>query len=294
MAAALCMLAAPASAQTITPNVTGAFGNVTLSSGFMPDPHDVTLPAGGTVQANTVDANCAGMIAVRPDVSLTYTAGTLPLYLSATSEADTTLVVRGPDNAWYCNDDSDGTLNPSVAFASPASGRYQIWVGVFAGTDTPQAVLHISELASSATANEGVAPDASLPPGAGTVALTGGFTPDPHTQAIIAGGSYDATGLGVAGCVGWIAGPPDYRVNWTAGSGALPLIFSVQSDADTTLAINDAQGNWVCDDDSGNAGLNPSIVFQGAVSGQYDVWVGSFAQGEYSDSVLNISELYSQ
>ena len=87
---------------------------------------------------------------------------------------------------------------------------------------------------------------------------------------------------------------PDFRLNWTAGSGALPLIFSVASEADTTLVINDAQGNWVCDDDGGNAGLNPSISFTAPASGQYDVWVGTYSEGDLQSSTLNISELTSQ
>ena len=95
-------------------------------------------------------------------------------------------------------------------------------------------------------------------------------------------------------CWGWIARAPDYRVNWTAGSGALPLIFSVSSDADTVLVVNDAQGAWHCDDDGGNMGLNPAITITAPVSGQYDVWVGTFAQGDLQDSTLNVSELYSQ
>lgn len=137
-------------------------------------------------------------------------------------------------------------------------------------------------------------PDPSLDPTYGTTGLVSGFEPDPFTQAIDAGGDYDASQLGVSGCVGYIAGPPDYRIQWTAGQNKLPLVFSVQSDADTTLVINDAQGNWVCDDDSGNGGLNPSITIADPVSGQYDVWVGTFQSGPIQKSELNVSELYSQ
>ena len=32
-------------------------------------------------------------------------------------------------------------------------------------------------------------------------------------------------------------------------------------EANTTLVINDAQGNWVCDDDGGTNNLNPAINF---------------------------------
>ncbi|MBL8543294.1 MAG: peptidase S1 [Hyphomonadaceae bacterium] len=138
----------------------------------------------------------------------------------------------------------------------------------------------------------GEQPDFSLDPAYGAVDLRAGFTPDPHNKEIAAGGAIDASSLG-GNCVGWVARAPDYRVNWTAGSGANPLIFSVQSDSDTTLVINDAQGNWVCDDDGGNEGLNPAISFSNPVSGQYDVWVGTFMQGDLQASTLSVSELYS-
>lgn len=293
-AAVLCLTAAPAFAQVNT-NQNGTYGSVNLNSGFTPDPHDVELTAGGAVDASTVNANCIGRIANRADYTLRYRDGDLPLIISVTSEADTTLVVRAPNGQWFCNDDSNGTLNPSVRWEDPLRGRYQIWVGTF-GTDTAPAVLHISEVGvvtPTETAG-GDVPDFSLDPAYGSIDLTSGFTPDPHTKAISAGGELDASAIGVTGCVGFVARAPDYRVNWTAGSGNLPLIFSVDSDADTTLVINDAEGNWVCDDDGGNEGMNPSVRFTNPVSGQYDVWVGTYASGQLQQSTLHVSELYSQ
>ena len=112
-------------------------------------------------------------------------------------------------------------------------------------------------------------------------------------RSISAGGSYDASNL-QPGCVGFIARAPDYRVNFTAGRGSLPLIFSVNAESDTTLVINDAGGNWVCDDDGGEQGLNPSITFASPASGQYDVWVGTFNEGQLQPSTLHVSELHSQ
>ena len=95
---------------------------------------------------------------------------------------------------------------------------------------------------------------------------------------------------GIPGCVGWVAQAPDYRVNWTAGSGELPLTFDVTADSDTVLVINDAEGNWVCNDDTD--GVNPVVSFQGAVSGQYDVWVGTYSQGDLQPSTLHVTEVY--
>jgi len=51
------------------------------------------------------------------------------LTVSVLSAADTTLVMRRPDGAVLCNDDTNG-LNPQLAGAFPA-GVYQIWVGTY-------------------------------------------------------------------------------------------------------------------------------------------------------------------
>lgn len=294
-AAALALIASPAYAQNLNTGASGTFGQIQLRTGFLPDPHQVTVAAGGAIEATRAHADCnAGYIAARPSFTLRYTAGELPLFIGATSEADVTIAVRTPNGEWVCNDDND-SLNPMVSWETPRTGRYQIWVGRFGvQEETVPAMLYISEVGSPESAAGGEGPDFSLEPAYGAIDLASGFTPDPHTVEIAAGGELDAAVLNQPGCVGSIARAPDFRLNWTAGSGSLPLIFSVASDADTTLVINDAQGNWVCDDDGGNAGLNPSITFAAPASGQYDIWVGTYGGGDLQPSVLNISELTSQ
>jgi hypothetical protein len=294
-ASAIALLATPAYAQNLSTGANGTYGQIRLSSGFQPDPHNVTLNAGGAIDASGVDDGCTGYVDRRPSFTLRFTAGELPLYIGAVSDADTTIVVRGPDGSWNCDDDSGGALNPVVSWETPRSGRYQIWVGRFGAQDeTAPAVLHISEVGGPQQAASGDGPDFSLDPAYGAIDLASGFQPDPHTQGIAAGGSIDASTIGAPGCVGWIARAPDYRVNWTAGSGQLPLVFSVNSEADTTLVINDAGGNWLCDDDGGNAGFNPAVTIASPPSGQYDIWVGTYSEGQLQDSTLYISELSSQ
>lgn len=295
VAAALGLMVAPAAAQQLNGAATGTYGQVRLNAGFEPDPHNVTVNAGGPYDATRVDEDCRGYIATRPSFSLTYRAGDDSLFIGAASDADTTIVVRAPDGTWRCDDDSGGNLNPVVSWDRPRSGRYQIWVGRYGlEGETSPAMLHISEIGGPTQSVSAGGPDYTLEPAYGSVALTAGFEPDPHTRPISAGGNIDASTLGQPGCVGFIARAPDYRVTWTAGSSGLPLIFSANAAADTTLVINDAQGNWVCDDDSGNNGQNPSIRFEHPASGQYDVWVGTYSQDGLQDSTLHVSELYSQ
>lgn len=290
-AAALTLLAAPAYAQQLNSGANGRFGNVQLRAGFTPDPHVTTVTAGGSYDAAQVSTDCVGYIDTRATFTLRYRAGELPLYIASESEADTTLVVRAPDGSWHCDDDGAGYPNPVVSWETPASGRYQIWVGRYGVQgETAAANLRISEIGGPETPGGGGAgaPDYSLDPAYGGIELAAGFMPDPHRVEIAAGGGFDASAI--PGCVGWVATAPDYRVNWTAGSGQLPLTFHATSGADITLVINDAQGNWVCNDDAD--GLNPVVSFENAPSGQYDVWIGTYMQGELQPSVLNVTEVY--
>lgn len=123
-----------------------------------------------------------------------------------------------------------------------------------------------------------------------TVRLNSGFTPDPYTVNLQSGGSIDAS-QAASGCRGYIANAPDVRLQYSAGS--LPLIISVNSNADTTLVINAPNGRWYCDDDSGN-GYNPSVRFNGPMSGRYEIWVGTYGGRNLQPASLKISELYSE
>lgn len=122
-----------------------AFGETVLNAGFQPDPHRVSLTAGGTIPASNVSSSCSGSIASAPDYQITYTAGSLPLSIRTDSSRDTTLVVNGPDGQWYCDDDSGEGNNARVYFSKPASGTYDIWVGTYSGGTTP-ATLIVTEL----------------------------------------------------------------------------------------------------------------------------------------------------
>lgn len=122
------------------------FGMVELLTGFAPDPHTVDIVAGGDIDAGAANLGegCLGFIAAAPDFRVQYTAGTLPLIFHVVAEADTTLVINGPDGTWYCNDDADG-LNPGYIFDAPATGQYDVWIGTY-GTDNAPGVLTITEI----------------------------------------------------------------------------------------------------------------------------------------------------
>ncbi|WP_417489844.1 hypothetical protein [Maricaulis sp.] len=264
------------------------YGSVSLQAGFIPDPHNLALQAGGDVDIyEALGQNCRGFSTTAPDYNLNYAAGTLDLYISATSNADTTLVVNSPDGGWHCDDDGAGNLNPGVHFDQPASGVYNIWVGTYGEIEPENATLHISELAFGDEYLVGDPLDYTLEANFGSVALTGGFSPDPHVVEVIAGGTLAAESAADSMCRGYVSAAPDYELSFTPGS--LGLFISVLSDADTTLVINDPTGNWVCNDD--NYGLNPGIHFDQPAAGTYDIWVGTYREGQSATAQLEISEL---
>lgn len=289
--AAAAVFAAPAAmAQdyTLSPN----YGQVTLRAGFPSDPHAVNMTAGGSIDISDTNSSCRGRVSNAPDYQVNYTAGSvLPLIFRVDSDADTTLLINGPNARWVCDDDSGGDLNPEVRFDSPQSGRYDIWVGTY-GARTAPATLYVSELSSGGRydgdgygsgpgANNGVI-DYSLTAYFGEVHLNAGFTPDPHRISITAGGSINTSTV-ASECRGQVSAAPDYQITYEAGG--LPLSIRTDSSADTTLLVSGPRGEWYCDDDSaGNR--NAEVRFSKPASGTYDIWVGTYGGGTASADLI--------
>ncbi len=128
--------------------------------------------------------------------------------------------------------------------------------------------------------------DYKLKPNFGTKTLRTGFTPDPFFKQVIAGGNKTVIAAGIRMR---ITEAPDYRIQYTAGD-TLPLSFYVRSQADTTLLINMPNGQFIADDDSGG-NLNPLITLKRPMSGQYDIWIGTFNNGKTAPATLYVTEL---
>jgi hypothetical protein len=264
------------------------YGSTNLSAGFAPDPHNVAVMAGGGVDVfEAVGENCRGFTGTAPDFDVTYEAGSFDLYISATTSGDGTLAVNAPDGTWWCDDDSAGDLNPGIRFDAPMSGRYDVWVGTYDESGQESAVLHISELGFGDQFSSQGALDVSLPANFGDVALEGGFSPDPYVVDLIAGGPLAARDAADARCRGFVTAAPDYELSFTPGG--LDLFISAISERDTTLVINAPDGSWVCNDD--NNSLNPGVQFQSPEAGVYDIWVGTYSEGDGAEAQLFISEL---
>jgi len=131
-------------------------------------------------------------------------------------------------------------------------------------------------------------------PNSGSINLSAGFSPDPHTRAITSGGSVSVSALNLgSGCTGYATSAPDYRVNWSGTSSRLRFFFVAnpgQTTTDTTMIVNMNNGQWRCNDDSAGT-LNPSVDIANPGAGQYDIWIGSYSSGAFVSGTLYVTEL---
>jgi len=127
------------------PGAQPTFGRVELTGGFRPDPHAISLRAGGSIEVDI--SGCSyGHVAEAPDVDLYYTvSGGRDLYIYVDGDEDTTLLVNQPDGSWICDDDGYGNSNPILAIPKAPGGLYDIWVGTY-GDDLTDATLYITEV----------------------------------------------------------------------------------------------------------------------------------------------------
>jgi hypothetical protein len=135
------------------------------------------------------------------------------------------------------------------------------------------------------------AQDWTLDPTFGTYDVPAGFTPDPMIiNGIISGGGEDVSAV-LGGCNGYVATAPDVRINYTAGGYPLTFATVGPDGSDVTLLINGPDGAWYCNDDVDETTLNAALTFTTPMSGQYDVWIGTYNPGENFEAALALSEL---
>ena len=123
-------------------------------------------------------------------------------------------------------------------------------------------------------------------PQEGEISLVSGFTPDPHEVSVWAGGKHRVSIERVSSCSGEVDVRPNLNLVWAGGS------FYVYAEAseDLVLLINDAKGNYHCNDIS-ILGENPLIKFNDAPPGRYNMFVGTFSGGGRVKATLKITEI---
>lgn len=281
----------PIPGQTLDFSLPSQHGIAELQSGFLPDPHTAQVTGGGPVAASYLDG-CVGYADAAPDYSLRYTGGgRLPLRIFFVGQGDSTLIINAPDGTWHCNDDSFGTLHPTVDFASPTDGRYDIWVGAFNSSGVVPGTLHITERSDINPATEvgGGRLDPALPPEMETVTLEAGFRPDPYTVALVSGGPVYMAYVGATGCRGYGPEAPHINLEWDPGTTREFLRIFFVSENDATMVIQGPDGEWYCNDDSFGT-LHPALDFENAQAGTYHIWAGSYSEFGAADGMLYITQ----
>ncbi len=127
------------------------FGQRNVTPGFLPDPIDIPVVSGGSIDARSLGlgAGCVGFVTRQPDY-IVHLAGNSPnLRMYVTSQADTTLLVNMANGSWRCNDDSFGGTNPTVELSGATGGQYDIWIGSYQAGVQARGVLHITELSGN-------------------------------------------------------------------------------------------------------------------------------------------------
>ena len=117
----------------------GSSGGLRLAEGTAPG--QLTGVAGGPREAALVGPGCAGFIADGPD-HLLEVLEPMELTLRADADADTTLVVVGPNGRVLCNDDLEG-WTPAIR-ALFDRGVYQLFIGAHDQTRAPEYTLTVS------------------------------------------------------------------------------------------------------------------------------------------------------
>lgn len=131
---------------TVNAALSPIFGSTALTSGFMPDPFTTSITANGPVNMNSLGGGCSGFASSAPSFSVNYTSGSFPtLRFYFIGSGDTTMVINTPGGGFFCSDDSFGTVDPTIDFSSPASGRYNVWIGTFTAGRSLGGTLYVTE-----------------------------------------------------------------------------------------------------------------------------------------------------
>ncbi|TBX16591.1 hypothetical protein [Nioella sediminis] len=124
----------------------------------------------------------------------------------------------------------------------------------------------------------------------GQATLNAGFLPDPYVRNITAGGR-----VNLANCYpylgpGWVVSRPDFRLHYYGQSptGRMTIALQARSNVDPILVVNAPDGSWHYNDDY--RGYDPAIVFFNPMSGQYDIWAGSYHRSSNNPAVLIVTE----
>lgn len=119
-----------------------------------------------------------------------------------------------------------------------------------------------------------------------TLDMQAGFALDPFLVSLNGGGELDASTLDPA-CVGYINDQPVLTANWGGAVDVLRIFF--YSDSDSTLVIQQPDGDYLCADDVDENVLDAEVVAEKPSAGTYKIWVGSYEPDQLIPGLLVIT-----
>lgn len=288
------------------------FAAIFLAAGFPLDPYLVRVESSGTVDASTVQEGCVGVIPDVPDVLVNWTGTADQLSFFVYSDVDPTLLVVTPSGEILCNDDYNlDTLNPVVTIASPEEGPYAVFVGSFGPEQRAYGWLGVTQLTAEGLdlARADLSPMLALRPRPvvqaelrrsldellssvrpvfGEALLDAGF--GAHEAAVTGAGTEPALSFALdeASCSGFINLIPSYRFTLAADAPALAVLFNGESDS--TLIVRRPDGTFICNSNAAEGNLNPAVLLENVLAGDYTVWVGTVNPNAVALGNLVISE----
>jgi hypothetical protein len=272
--AALVLSAGAALAQQCPSDMPGGVP-ISGDSNLFWAPQSYPVMAGGSLSlASCGSVPGVGQITQAPNFTLGYDAANegRDLEFRIQSDCDTVMLIKDAGGAWHYQDDSDGSLNPTIRLPTAASGGYHVWTGVYGGQSCP-ATLVVETFPGSGGQVSGC-PDWSL--GGSEINLMASQLGARQEFPVTAGGGIN---LGSVSCnlpasYGHVAAAPDFSLRLDTQGTSGNLIVGASGACDTLMLMNDNAGNWHFNDDTN--GLDPQIVIENAQSGRYDVWIGTF------------------
>jgi hypothetical protein len=121
------------------------FGVHRVAGNRLAETYRVSVRSGGNVDARMagLPASCRGAITSTPDVIVRYAQPTNRLAFWVDGAGDTTLIVRAPNQDWWCSDDEGGGVNPLIDISNPLAGQYEIWIGSYDAREQIQGTLQV-------------------------------------------------------------------------------------------------------------------------------------------------------
>ncbi|AHM04840.1 hypothetical protein roselon_02519 [Roseibacterium elongatum DSM 19469] len=132
----------------------------------------------------------------------------------------------------------------------------------------------------------------------GSYSLNAGFVPDPYVRNLTAGGRVNLANCRPFVGRGYVVTRPDFRLFYnrnphtggTSPTGQLSFVLEARSNVDTVLLINAPDGSWHYNDDFPGIGTNSAITFFQPLTGQYDIWTGSYNRSSNNPATLYVTE----